>query len=130
MQTIDPKWINKLIKVHDKFSRSIPLNSKSTRCTQSIFIDRYFKWLGNRSFKLNINGVIHYATFLEMKNTDGTVKSYGCRKGLTYGHYDFILRFLNERSELKDLKLHINDIYDIQYEEISNEKFFEILKLF
>ena len=54
MKTIDVKWMQKIDAVHDKLERSIPLGSKTRRCTKEILIDRYFKFLHNQAFKIQI----------------------------------------------------------------------------
>ena len=134
METIDIDWLKRIERVHDKFSRSIPLNSKQKECTQSIFINRYFKFLSNRCFKIKINDNIYYALFsksiMRTKGTDYYSYNYGVRKYLGYSQSKFELNFFDERVQSKNLKLHWNEIIRIEYEEITLEKYYEIVKLF
>lgn len=134
METIDIEWLKRIERVHDKFSRSIPLNSKQKECTQSIFINRYFKFLSNRCFKIKINDNIYYALFTKStkrtKGTDYYSYNYGVSKYLGYSPNEIELYFFDERIKLQDFKLHWNEIIRIEYEEITLEKYYEIIKLF
>lgn len=134
METIDIEWLKRIEKVHDKFSRSIPLNSTQKECTQAIFINRYFKFLLNRCFKIKINDNIYYALFsksiMRTKGTDYYSYNYGVKKHLGYSRSEFELNFFDERVQSKHLILHWNEINRIEYEEITMEKYSEIVKLF
>ena len=134
METMDIEWLKRIERVHDKFSRSIPSNSKQKECTQSIFINRYFKFLSNRCFKIKINDNTYYALFskstMRTKGSDYYSNNYGVMKYLGYNPSVFQLHFYDERVESKILKLHWNEIIRIEYEEITMGKYAEIVKLF
>jgi len=134
MKEIDIEWLNRIKKVHDKFERSISLDSKVKDCTQSIFIGRYFKILQNKCFKIKINSIVYYAMFCRSKvktvGSDYYTYNYGVRKYLGHRNSEIVLHFLDERFNRQDIKLHWNEIIDIQYEEISMERYSEIVKLF
>lgn len=134
MKTMDIEWLKRIERVHDKFSRSIPSNSKQKECTQAIFINRYFKFLSNRCFKIKINDNIYYALFckstMRTKGTDYYSNNYGVKKYLGYSQSEFELQFYDERLQWKNVKLHWNEIICIEYEEITLEKYYEIIKLF
>lgn len=138
MELIDRNWLQKVCEAHNKYERSIPLNSKAMRCTQSIFIDRYFKWLEHKCFKLEILGEIHYALFLGHTftttqfsgNKKEVSKNYGVTKYLGYNSSEFEISFVNEKGNPETIKLHYNDILDIKYEEITVKQYSDILKLF
>lgn len=134
MKTMDIEWLKRIEKVHDKFSRSIPLSSKQGECTQAVFINRYFKFLSNRCFKIKINDIIYYALFtksiMRTIGTDYYSYRYGVNKYLGYSPSEFELNFFDERFQSKNLILHWNDIIRIEYEEITLEKYYEIVNLF
>ena len=119
---------------HDKFSRSIKLDSKDERCTQSIFIDRYFSFLMNRAFKLKIDNKIHYALFLKSKsivNFKFEYLSYGVRKHLGYNDSEFSLLFINERGKSVYMEgIHYNEFLQLEYEEITLVEYAKIVNLF
>lgn len=134
MKTLDIEWLKRIQKVQDKFSRSIPSNSKQKECTQAIFINRYFKFLSNRCFKIKTNDNIYYALFTKSTmrtiGTDYYSYNYGVSKYLGHSPNEIKLHFFDERLKLQDLKLHWNDIIFLEYEEISLKKYYEIVKLF
>jgi len=119
---------------HDKFSRSIKLNSKDERCTQSIFIDRYFSFLMDRAFKLKIDNKIQYALFLRSKsivNSKFEYLSYGVKKHLGYNDSEFSLSFINERGKTTYMQgIHYNELLQLEYEEITLEEYSNIVRLF
>lgn len=134
MKPIDIEWLKRIESVHNKFSRSIPLNSIQNECTQAIFINRYFRFLSNRCFKIKIKDTIYYVLFTKTtKKTSGTDYysfNYGVKKHLGYSPSEFELQFFDERLKLQNIILHWNDIIRIEYDEITMEKYTEIVKLF
>jgi hypothetical protein len=132
METLNIGWLKKVEKVHDRFDRHVPTNSIQKICTQSIFINRYFKFLDGKTFKLKIEDCIYYALFLKQKTigTDYYYNSYGVEKHLGYNNYEFSISFFDEKLKRRDFKLHWNDIISIEYEEIPTKKYYEIVKLF
>lgn len=153
MKKIDIDWLKRLDSVHEKLDRSIPLGSKSSRCTKEILIDRYFKFLENKTFKIRIplpgedyrteEEIVYevfYAWFNKTKHTtiscgdddrDGDVHySYGVEKFNGWNDHEFTISFRDEKLKYRSFKLHWNDIIRITYEEISNKKYFDIVGLF
>jgi hypothetical protein len=134
MKNINIKWLESILDSHDKYDRFIPIESSAKECTQSIFINRYFRFLENRTFKLKIKGVIYYALFLKSRVkfvlTDYTSINYGVTKRLGYNSHEFTISFFDERLSRQSINLHWNDIKEIEYEEITNKKFYKIVNLF
>jgi hypothetical protein len=134
MKTLDIEWLKKIQKAHDRFARGIPIGSKHNECTQAIFIKRYFKFLENRTFKLKIKDSIYYVLFTKSKlstvGTDYFSYSYGVQKYLGYNSSEFLISFFDEKLNRQEFKLHWNDIIRIEYEEIANEEYYNIVKLF
>jgi len=152
MKEIDYDWLKRLYDTHDKLERSIPINSKTSRCTKEILLDRYFKFLNGRAFKLKLpknDGKyttedetayeIYYALFNKVKHTtrsedenrDGKVHySYGVEKYNGWNDSEFIISFIDEKCNRQSFKLHWNGILRIKYEEITVEKYWEVVKLF
>lgn len=133
MQRINIEWLNKLCKIHDGLSRSVSVDSNIHRCEQQIFIDRYFKFLQNKCFKLKIKDEIYYVMFVQhLHNIDNQFSgySYGIRKCLSYDPHEIIISFFDEKLKNKDIKLHWNDILKIEYENILIKKYFKKIKQF
>ena len=151
MKEIDIEWLQRIDSIHQKFNRTIPLKSFSSRCTKEILIDRYFRFLEGRTFKLriptnesnyvkeeNITYEIFYALFTKTKHTtvfpdEGKEKyhySYGIQKYLSWNDHEFTISFRDEKLNHQSFKLHWNDILRITYEEIPTEKYWEIVSLF
>jgi hypothetical protein len=134
METINIEWLHKIQKVHDKFERSIPISSPNKECTQSIFINRCFKFLYNKAYKLKIKDDVYYALFIKLNGkisgTDYYFNNYGVRKVLGYNNSEVIISFLNEKFTYQEIKLHWNDIIKIEFEEIPLQKYYEIVNLF
>jgi len=151
MKKIDVDWLKRIIDVHDRLERGVPLSSKTSRCTKGILIDRYFKFLDNRAFKLRIPVTpgkyttedkmeyeIFYGWFHKITHTitscndhDGEVyNSYGVQKHMGYNNHEFTISFRNEKLIPKEFKLHWNDILRITYEEITLEEYWKISMLF
>ncbi len=152
MKEIDIEWMRKIDAVHGKLSRSVPIDSKTSRCTKEILIDRYFKFLDNRAFKLTlpsegmnyrteeeITYEVFYAWFnktkhttcSEDKNRDGEVHySYGVEKYNGWNDHEFTLTFRDEKLKHRSFKFHWNEIMRIRYERIPLERYWEIVGLF
>jgi len=151
MKEIDVNWLQRIDDIHDKLSRSVPIGSPSKRCTKEILLDRYFKFLEGRAFKLriptnesnyvneeNVNYEIFYALFSKSKHTtifpdEGEEPfhySYGVQKYNGWNDHEFTISFLDEKLKRQSFKLHWNDILRITYEEIPVEKYWDVVKLF
>jgi len=151
MKEIDLKWLKRIEKVHDTLSRSVPIGAPSRRCTKEILLDRYFKFLGGRAFKLRIPTTessyckeedikyeVFYALFVKTKHTtihpeEGDELyhySYGVRKHLGWNDSEYNISFRDEKLKLQDFKFHWNDILRITYEEIPVKEYWEVVKLF
>jgi hypothetical protein len=152
MKEIDINWLKRLDSVHEKLDRSIPLGSKTSRCTKEILIDRYFKFLENKTFKIRIplpghkyrteeemEYEVFYAWFNKTKHTitsiddnrDGEVHySYGVEKYNGWNDHEFTISFRDEKLKYRKFKLHWNDILRITYEEIPNKEYFNVVELF
>lgn len=132
--------VKRIITVHDKFKSSIPIEKTGdTRCTQSIFIDRYFRFLKNRTFKIKLKGEIYYAMFCQQSfkvnswstNNSFMYFNYGVKKHLGYNGHEFNISFINEKGVFTILeKIHYNDFLELEYEEITRDEFYKIVKLF
>ena len=143
MKEIDYNWLKRIYDVHDKLERSIPIGSPTHRCTKEVLLDRYFKFLDKKTFKIEIheeNGCveIYYAMFNKQKHTirsegphDGEgYYSYGVRKYSGWNDSEFAITFLDEKLKRRHFKLHWNDILKIKYEEIPTDKYWEVVRLF
>ena len=152
MQELDYDWLKRLHDTHDKLSRSVPIGSKTSRCTKEILIDRYFKFLNGRAFKLKIpkndgkyttedetTYEIYYALFTKTTHTtisdnsnrNGEVHySYGVEKHNGWNDSEFTISFMDEKMTRQSFKLHWNGILRIKYEEISIEEYLAVVKLF
>jgi len=147
MKKIDIDWIRRIDAIHDKLDRHTPNGSKSSRCTKEILIDRYFKFLNGKAFKLRLpvsdtkyinddDYETFYALFSKTKHTrvsssnDEVCYSYGVRKHLGHNDSEFDISFIDEKINQRTFKLHLNGIFRIKYEEITVEKYWEIAKLF
>lgn len=127
----------KLLKVHDRMSRTIPLASKRWECEQETLIRRCFHGLNRKSFKLCVDGEIHYALFIKSTITstrldDGTTYkrySYGVDKCMNLSsNLEIELSFFNEKAKRKSLN--ITSKTEFLYEEITIEEYNNIVKLF
>ena len=151
MEEIDVKWMKKIDAVHEKLERSIPLGSTTRRCTKEILIDRYFKFLENKAFKLRIptnpskygppeeeEYETFYGIFLKSKHrivsggkhNEEVYYSYGVQKYNGWNDHEFTITFRDEKLKQQSFKLHWNDIMKIQYEEINPQKYWEVVALF
>ena len=151
MKEIDIKWMQRIDAVHDKLKRSIPLDSKTSRCTKEILIDRYFSFLQNQAFKLQIPinlgkykfpDEVEYETFyawfnktkhtvVASKKHEGEVHySYGVQKYNGWNDHEFTISFRDEKLKSQEFKLHWNEIMRIQYERIPLQKYWEVVGLF
>jgi len=152
MKTINVEWLKRIDNVHDKLKRSVPIGSKTSRCTKEILIDRYFKFLNGRAFKLKIpitstkylsnENDVEYETFyawfnkvthtvVSSKDHNGEVHyDYGVQKYNGWNDHEFTISFRDEKLKRREFQLHWNDILRIEYEEIPVKKYFEISELF
>jgi hypothetical protein len=152
MKELDYDWLKRIHDAQDRWDRSIPINSPQTRCAKEILIDRYFKFLDGRAFKLKIpqndgkytteEGTtyeIHYALFTKVKHTilstDGGRNekahySYGVEKHLGWNDSEFDISFIDEKGQKREYKLHWNDILRIKYEEITLDEYWGVVELF
>lgn len=151
MKKIDNNWLLKIDKVYEKLKSSIPLDSKTSRSTKCILIDRYFKFLNNKFYKLiiptnadkyansdEIRCETFYAWFTKSEHTmtysrdhEGEVfYSYGVQKCNGWNDHEFIISFRDEKLNRQEFKLHWNGILKIQYEEITMEKYWDVVGLF
>lgn len=136
MEKINIEWLNRIDEVFQKQSRHVDSYRKDRRCSKSVMIDRYFKFLDGKFYILCINGEVYYAMFNKIKHTitsnneKHSYYSYGVSFALGYNNHEFIISFIDEKLKSRDFKLHWNDIIKIEYEEISMDKYMEITRLF
>lgn len=151
MKNLNYDWLKRICDIHDKLDRGVPLDSPTNRCTKEILIDRYFKFLEGRAFKLripvndptycleeDIEYEIFYALFSKTKHTtlfpkegkDPYHYSYGVEKYNGWNDHEFTISFRDEKLKHQSFKLHWNGIIRIRYEEIPVEKYGDIVKLF
>lgn len=148
MKKIDYDWLKRVCDVHDKMDRGVSLDSPATRCTKEILLDRYFKFLDNRAFKIRIpitdgkyateeemEYEIFYAWFHKSKHTtthkNGEVYySYGVRKHLSWNDHEFTISFRDEKLKYRSFTKHWNDILRITFEEIPIEEYWKVAELF
>jgi hypothetical protein len=125
----------------NRCSRSTPLEGGlyGSNCERTIFVGRWsYHNLANRCFKLKIKGRFYYAIFLAYTSTRSSSKGVEDYKsvhggfeyhlGWNLNKYDFIFR--DERFEVVELEVHFNDLIELEYEEITQEKYYDIVKLF
>lgn len=139
MKKINIEKLKKFWSIIDRLERHIGIDGKGNqgRCEKEVFFHRYFRFLSGKCFKLFINDEITYALF-----TRSTVSSVGNKYNYKYSHdgvtynMGYSLRkwnidFRNEKMKPVDLNgLHFNDMLKIEYEEITQEEYFKIVKLF
>jgi hypothetical protein len=136
MKEIDIKWLQRIDKTLDKKERGIASDSKEPRRNEKeIFIDRYFKFLQNKAFKLLIKEKIYYALFSKSRTTtvgddDYYHYSYGVNFYNGYSTSEYLITFIDEKGTIQSFKLHWNDIIRIKYEEISIKEYTRIVKIF
>lgn len=136
MKNIDINWLKKFKSIVDKLERYNSDYRQCSRCNKEVFVIRYFnKVIQDRSFKLRLKNRIYYAMFLSYKIYGNGVflyKSCGINFYKGYGDSEFKISFFdaNNTEDNNYGRIHWNDILDIQYEEISNEEFYKICKLY
>lgn len=124
--------IIRLQKSVDKQDRHVCRYRDDNRCNKSVLIDRLSIKLINRYFKLLINGKIHYALFVKssIKSNNQIWYNGGFSFVLGYSDSEYRLLFMNHQLEYESMKLHYNDLLDLEYEEITSDKFMNVVKLF
>lgn len=131
MKNIDVKWLRRLQDHISTLDRGCGLTSF---CQKEIFVNRYFKFLENKCFKIEYQGEIHYCYFtrrtISYSNEKVSAYNYGIRFKVGWSNAKYSLTFLNEKGKYKQLELHYNDFLELKYEEISIKKYGKILKLF
>jgi hypothetical protein len=136
MKKIDLDWMKKIDLVFQNKERSVATYRKDGRCNKSVLIDRYFKFLSGKFFILKINEEVYYAMFNRITHTIVSDKdkpqhfSYGVSFALGWSSHEFNISFRDEKLKSQDFKLHWNDIMRIEYEEITNEEYWDVVKLF
>jgi hypothetical protein len=136
MKTIDINWLRTFESYLDKQDRGVSNYRQCSRCNKEVFTIRYFnKFLTNKTFKLRIEDKIYYAMFVSSSITNSNrikYKTTGATYYLGYTPFALNISFLSavnvESVSFRNLKW--NDITNILYEEIENEKFYEVCKLF
>jgi len=133
MTSVNIEWLKRIEEAHNRWDRSRPFGSKHKRCTQQILIDRYFKFLHNKCFKLYIKGEMYYVMFINLIHTvdhEYVYNTYGVSKHLGYANFELELSFLDERCNTKRIVVSYNDILDIKYRAIRKKKFYRMCKKF
>ena len=102
------------------------------------FVSRLSMGLRNRTFKMKILDKVYYGMFLKcsVKSTrfsDNEVFTYShCGFTFYHGHNNsrYVLRFADHSLTNVELIVHINDLREAVIEEIPNEQFYNVCKLF
>lgn len=126
MKNIDSKF---LVKFFDKACSF----SVSEQDEKKKYIERCTRFLKNKTYKLAIKGEVYYAMFVkENVLIDGSLVNtlYGLQQNSILNPQQYKLRFLNEKGTLTVLRLHRNDFFDIEYEEIENKEYYEMVQKF
>ena len=126
MKKIDSNFLQKFFDKVSSFSISEQDEKKK-------YIRRCTSFLENKTYKLAIKGEVYYAMFVkEDVLIDGSLVNtiYGLQQTSILNSQQYKLRFLNEKAMLKVFKLHRNDFFDIEYEEIENGKYYQMVKNF
>jgi len=137
MKKLDIDWLKRIQSIVNKLDRTT-LKTNDTRCAKEVFIDRYFKFLEYKCFKLYIKDEIYYAIFMKstwtivpIKNDKFEYYSYGIEYHLGYGNHNYNIQFISEKSDTIRFKdIHWNDIIKIEYKEISLKDYINITNLF
>lgn len=134
MKKINIDWLKKIQSKIDKLDRNSS-NTKDSRCQKEVFIHRYFRFLKNKYFKIQIKNEIHYAFFnsnkVTVNNGEHIYFTNGIDFFLGYSKHEYNISFLDERLKWKNFsKIHWNDIIKIKYEEITNKKYLDIVTNF
>lgn len=122
MIPIDKNLLKRLQGIVDKYSSD-----------KSVVTARLTKFLKDRFFKIKIKDEIYYGFFLGtniLQEKKLQYRHYGIDFHLGWSLMKYDIYFVTEKGKLLKLTLHYNDLLDIEYEEISKEKYFEILKMF
>ena len=118
-----------LVKFFDKSSSFSLLEQDEKKK----YIRRCTKFLQNKTYKLRIKDEVYYAMFVkENVLIDGSLVNtlYGLQQTSILKPQQYKLRFLDEKGMLKVFKLDRNDFFDIEYEEITNEEYYKMVKNF
>lgn len=138
MKKIDRNKLKKFQAVVDRFSRSTPIGGLyGLNCEKSIFVGRWsYQYLANRCFKLHFKDKVYYAMFLAYTSTTTSSKGVdksvqgGFEYALSWRTKDYKLIFRDERLDIIELEVNYNDLLRLEYEEITKEKYFDIVKIF
>lgn len=131
MELLNRDWLRKVYDRDQKQSRSV-LNQSF--CDKEIFLGKYFCFLNNRTFKLQVKNKIYYGLFirytLSTSRGNNSIETYGVSPVLGWNNSEYYISFIDHTLEFIKIRCHYNDLLDIRYEEITNEKFSEVRALF
>lgn len=138
MNTLDINWLQKVQNIIDKLDRTTYPDSKESRCQKEVFVCRYFKFLKDKCFKIKIKDKVYFAVFNKstikvtscLRDDLLTYYSYGVKFYLSYGSSDYELSFRDEHFNPIQLIVHYNDLLQIKYKEITQEEYFNVVKMF
>ncbi len=136
MKTINIDWLKKFQSIVDRLDRASSKYRQCSRCDKEVFTIRVFNnHIKDKSFKLRIKNRIYYGMFIQSVIKVDKVFAYntcGVNFHLGYGSNEYNISFFDAttNSFTKISRVHWNDIIRIEYEEIDNEKFYEICKMF
>jgi len=139
MKKIDRKKLKNFQAAVDRCSRSTPIGGGlyGSNCEKSIFVGRWScQHLANRCFKLKVKDKVYYAMLLAYTSTTTSSKGVdksvhgGFEYALSWRTKDYKLIFRDERLDIIELEVNYNDLLRLEYEEITKEKYFDIVKIF
>lgn len=136
MKKIDINFLKKIDSILDNLSRTNESYRDCGRCEKDIFIIRLFNKIlkTNKTYKVKIKNEIYYALFPDVSiKSDNKVKYKTCGISFHYGHSnsEYNIHFLNEKAKMTYFKkIHWNDIIDIEYDQITYDLYYNVLKLF
>lgn len=138
MNTLDINWLYKVQNIIDRLDRTTKTNSTESRCQKEIFICRYFKFLKNRYFKIKIKDRVYFVVFSKstwrvtscLRDDLFNYNSYGIKFHLGYKSNEYDISFRDEHFEHIELQVYWNDLLQIKYKEITQEEYFNVVKMF
>lgn len=133
MKGLSPELIKRLDKLDSQYSRSIPLSSKRKYCTKQIFWARVGKILNGKYLKIRHKDRVTYLIVLQVvSRAEGdSLTMYGLSKNLDWSSgISISLCGLNYLLEVEKIKLGYNDLLLIEYEEVTQEEFINLVNSF
>lgn len=139
MKKLNKDFLDKFNNKVESLPSSFPLDGGIYKniSERVIFVGRLGLFnLKNKYFKLKVGGKIYYAAFFvqSIKHTSSNFVTHRKVCGIeymnTWSGIKYRLSFHNVRLEYQELILTRNDLYSLEYEEISLEDYKNVVELF